>query len=100
MTHLYDRRRSFLVTGLHGEFADELSVVPAVAGLHMRALTRSNIDIDGWLARARLNEVDVRCLQRFATARTKLRGLVFGYGAIDEGAIGQALARLAAALKS
>lgn len=99
MTHLYERRRTLLVTGLRGEFADELSVVPAVAGLHMTALTRNNIDIDGWLARARLKEVEVRSLQRFATGRTKLRGLVFGYGAIDEGDIGQGLARLADALK-
>ena len=92
MTQLYERRRNALVTGLGEAFAGALQVVPAAAGLHMTALCQNSVDIDGWLARARLNDVDVRSLQRFATGRTRLRGLVFGYGAIDEADIREGLA--------
>ncbi len=99
MTQLYERRRNALATGLGDAFAGALQVVPAAAGLHMTALCQNSVDVDGWLGRARLKDVDVRSLQRFAAGRTKLRGLVFGYGAIDEADIREGLARLADAMR-
>ena len=94
MRRVYGTRRELLLEGLRSELSAWLEPVPNVAGLHLTALTRGGIDASRLVDKAREREVGVMALDRFRVGKAGRSGLVFGYGALDEGGIVEAFARL------
>jgi GntR family transcriptional regulator/MocR family aminotransferase len=94
MRRLYGKRREVLLEGLRSELDPWLDPVPNVAGLHLTALTKGSLDGKRLEEKAREREVGVLALERFGLGRPGRGGLVFGYGALDEGGIVAGLARL------
>ena len=97
MRRVYDKRREVLLGALERDFSEWLEPIPSLAGLHLAAFARRTIDIDAIVERAKLQGVGVTSLRTFhVDGKSARRGLVFGYGAIDERGIGAGLARLRA----
>jgi GntR family transcriptional regulator / MocR family aminotransferase len=95
MRRIYGARREVLLSGLQAEFSRWLEPVPSVAGLHLAALAKVPVDIAALVESAREREVGVQPVDRFRLGRgAGPPGLVFGYGALDEGGIVAGLARL------
>jgi GntR family transcriptional regulator/MocR family aminotransferase len=92
---VYTERHETIVNILNSDFADELEVIPAVAGLHVTALSRSaSLDqIDTVTLRAAELGIQVQRLARFAFKDPRA-GLLFGYGAIPTSRIRKGLSIL------
>jgi GntR family transcriptional regulator / MocR family aminotransferase len=93
---VYAERHETVVQILNTEFADQLEVMPAVAGLHVTAVSRSmSVDqISAVALRAAELGVQVQRLARFAFDGPPRAGLLFGYGAIPTSRIRAGLALL------
>jgi GntR family transcriptional regulator/MocR family aminotransferase len=87
----YRARRDRITAALTGPLSPWLSLIPAVAGLHVSAHFRDDVDLDG--LHARLREADV-AVWDFAG-----KGLMFGFGAIPTDRVEEGLRRLRACLK-
>jgi GntR family transcriptional regulator/MocR family aminotransferase len=96
MNRVYEARHEKVVTTLLRDFAEQLEVVPSVAGLHVCAVARSASanDMIAVVRRARKRGVAVHELSRFGVAAPAPPGLVVGYGAIATADIKQGLQRL------
>ena len=94
MRGIYAGRRQLLLDGLQRDFSDWLAPIPSTAGLHLAALAHPGTDVEAWVARALEQGVGVYSIRSYLDGRTGPRGLLFGYGAIDEASIAQGLARL------
>lgn len=94
MRGLYAVRRQRLIDGLHDDFTPWLAAVPGAAGLHVAALTRPGINPHAIVQRAQQAQIRIAAFGVPGHARSGPRGLLFGYGAINEDAIGQGLASL------
>jgi GntR family transcriptional regulator / MocR family aminotransferase len=94
MRGLYAVRRQRLLDGLGNDFAPWLTPVPGAAGLHVAALARPGVDPHVVAQRARQAQIRLAAFGVSGRARRGQRGLLFGYGAIDEDAIGRGLAQL------
>jgi GntR family transcriptional regulator/MocR family aminotransferase len=94
MRQVYGARRQVLLTGLRNDFSQWLAPVPSAAGLHLAAIAAASVDVEAFVERARQREVGVYSLRRYQTGKSGEAGLVFGYGALDERAITEGLARL------
>jgi GntR family transcriptional regulator/MocR family aminotransferase len=97
---VYAERHERIQTILAKDFAGRLTPLPSSGGLHLSALLR---DHDGpgdvtVVERARGAGVSLLPLSTHCMSRERLRGLIFGYGAIDVSRIGEGLRRLAACL--
>lgn len=92
---VYTERHETVVKILNSNFADQLEVIPAVAGLHVAAVARSvTVDqITEVTERAAELGVQVQRLARFAFNAPRA-GLLFGYGAIPTAHIPKGLALL------
>jgi GntR family transcriptional regulator/MocR family aminotransferase len=97
MRGIYAGRRQLLLDGLQRDFSGWLTPIPSTAGLHLAALARPGTDVEAWVARALEQGVGVYSIRSYLDGRTGPRGLLFGYGAIDEASIAQGLVRLARA---
>jgi GntR family transcriptional regulator/MocR family aminotransferase len=93
---VYTERHETIVRILNSDFADQLEVLPAVAGLHVAAVSHSSsVDqISEVAARAAELGVQVQRLARFAFEAPPRAGLLFGYGAIPTARIRKGLAIL------
>lgn len=93
---VYTERHETIVKILSSDFADQLEVLPAVAGLHVAAVCRSvSVDqISAVAVRAAELGVQVQRLARFAFEAPPRAGLLFGYGAIPTARIRKGLAIL------
>jgi GntR family transcriptional regulator/MocR family aminotransferase len=90
----YEERHDTISRLLARDFADHLSPMPSVAGLHLAALCRmlSADQLRAVVARASDDGVEVQELSRFAVDGVKTRaGLVLGYGAIPTNRIAEGL---------
>ena len=95
MRRVYASRRTLLQEALQTpEFARWLEPMAATSGLHLAALARSRADVDALLAAARQASVGVYTLDEYRYGERSPRGLLFGYGAIDDAAIQDGLQRL------
>jgi GntR family transcriptional regulator/MocR family aminotransferase len=94
MRAIYARRLELLLTHLHRDFGRWLEPIPSVAGLHVAAFTKTSVDSDRIVQRAREREVGVYSLRPYYFEGPSRSGLVFGYGAIDEREIVEGLSRL------
>jgi GntR family transcriptional regulator/MocR family aminotransferase len=94
MRRIYRTRHDVLLKGLHKDFGRWLEPLPSVVGMHMAALAKSPIDVQSIAKRARAQDVGVYTLREYQFIKPFRPGFVFGYGAIGESEIGEALARL------
>ena len=94
MRRIYGVRRELLLDGLHKELGAWLEPVPALAGLHVAALSTTPLSMPALVERARQQDVGLYSLDRFGSGRSVRPGLVFGYGSVDEPGIQAGLARL------
>jgi GntR family transcriptional regulator/MocR family aminotransferase len=95
MRRVYASRRARLVAALAGEFAPWFDLLPSIAGLHVAAFSAAALDVPALVQRARLRDVGIHPLREYyGSGRAARDGLVFGYGAIDDTAIAEGLARL------
>jgi len=94
MRQVYARRRDVLLHGLQRDFARWLEPIPSSAGLHLTAYLRTPSDTDVIAGEALSLDVGLHTLRPFYAGKPSRTGLVFGYGAIEEGAIIEGLARL------
>ena len=90
---IYASRRDLLLQTLERDFQPWFKPLPSVAGLHLTALARTQVDVETLVERARHEEVGVQSVHGFYAGRSK-PGLVFGYGAIDAAGIRAGLHRL------
>lgn len=98
MRKVYAERRAALLRALEVHCGDRLTPLPAAAGLHLAALPRAPLDVEGVAARAARLGVAVETLASFTLQRPAPSGLVLGFGQIDVARIDPAIARLAEAI--
>lgn len=93
---VYTERHVLVTKILNTDFADHLKVMPAVAGLHVAALSRlaSVEQISDVAERASELGVQVQRLAKFAFNNPPRPGLLFGYGAIPTSKIHEGLSLL------
>lgn len=94
MQQLYGQRRRVLLEILGRDFSRWLEPIPSAAGLHVAATLKVPGDDRVVAEQALQSGVRVYALSRFAAAGASHRGLVFGYGGIEETDIVTGLARL------
>ncbi len=98
MRQIYGGRRERLLEGLTNGCAEWLDPIPSAAGLHIAAAFKKPVDEAALVAEARKLGVRIHALGVHYTRRPVKRGLLFGYGAIEENDIGEGLTRLRRAL--
>lgn len=93
---VYTERHELVTKILNKDFADHLDVMPAVAGLHVAALSHAaSVDqISDVAGRASQLGVQVQRLAKFAFDIPPRPGLLFGYGAIPTSRIHDGLSLL------
>ncbi len=96
MNRVYQTRHTQMVGTLLRDFAEQLEVIPSVAGLHVCAVARRAPadDMSAVVRRARGRGIAVHELSRFGVAAPARPGLVAGYGAIATADIAEGLHRL------
>jgi GntR family transcriptional regulator/MocR family aminotransferase len=94
MRPIYGARLNLLLTCLRRDYGRWLEPIPSIAGLHVAALAKSSLDMGAIAERARELDVGVYPLRPYYFGGPAKQGLVFGYGAIEEGAIVEGLSRL------
>ena len=92
MQRIYRGRRERLLEGLRSGFDRWLEVLPSVAGLHVAARLKS-LREDSVIARARNAGVGIGALRPYYAKNPTMRGLMFGYGNLDEREIDEGLER-------
>jgi GntR family transcriptional regulator/MocR family aminotransferase len=97
MQRIYHGRRDRLLEGLRCGFDRWLEVLPSVAGLHVAARLKS-LREDLVIARGRQAGVGIGALRPYFAKNPTMRGLMFGYGNLDERAIGEGLERFRASV--
>ena len=90
MQRIYGGRRDRLLEGLRSGFDRWLEVLPSVAGLHVAARLKS-LREDLVIARGREAGVGIGALCSYYAKNPTMRGLMFGYGNLDERVIGEVL---------
>jgi len=99
MRQIYGGRRERLLKGLTSGCAEWLDPIPSAAGLHIAAAFKKPVDEAALVAEARKLGVRIHALGVHYTRRPIKRGLLFGYGAIEENDIEEGLTRLRRALR-
>lgn len=94
MRRVYAARRERLVEALGGELSAWFDLLPSIAGLHVAAFTPASIDVAALLQRAHQRGLGLYALRAYYGSRTRRDGVVFGYGAISESRISEAMAGL------
>jgi GntR family transcriptional regulator/MocR family aminotransferase len=96
MRAVYQVRHEMIVHALGQDLADDLTIVPSAAGLHVSATanTASVADIRAVVLRALAGGVAVQPLSMFRIDHPPRSGLTLGYGAIDTEHIEEGLRRL------
>ncbi len=96
MRTIYRERHDRIAAILRRDFADELRLLPAAAGVHVSALAvRHSVDeVTAIVRRARAARVAVHELATFAVGEDRRAGLLLGYGAIATEDIDEGLQRL------
>ncbi len=98
MQIVYHRRRGQLLEGLLVGFDGRLEALCSAAGLHVTARLAPSCDEPALIAAAATRGVGVGGLRRYYAGTPAIRGLVLGYGNIEETAIAEGLARLRQAM--
>jgi GntR family transcriptional regulator/MocR family aminotransferase len=99
MQRIYRGRRDRLLEGLRSGFDRWLEVLPSVAGLHVAARLKS-LGEESVIARARDAGVGIGALRPYYAKKPTMRGLMFGFGNVDERAIDEGLELFRASIAS
>jgi GntR family transcriptional regulator/MocR family aminotransferase len=93
---VYAERHALITKILTRDFAEHLTIVPSIAGLHLTAFARSaSIEqISAVFDRAAERGVQVQRLAKFYFDQPARAGLLFGYGAIATSKITRGLGKL------
>jgi GntR family transcriptional regulator / MocR family aminotransferase len=94
MQRVYRGRRDLLLEQLHSAFGRWLEPLPSLAGLHVTARLKLERDEQSVIASAARKGVKLSALRPFYAGAPELKGLVLGYGNLDERAIREGLSRL------
>ncbi len=95
-TRDYAARHERITAVLRRDFADRLTVVPSIAGLHLAARLRDPVDVGALVRRAAEAGVVVEDLASYYGEGPGEPGLALGYGGIELEKIEPGLRRLAA----
>jgi GntR family transcriptional regulator / MocR family aminotransferase len=99
MHRTYAGRREALLNGLRSECGAWLDPIPSAAGLHIAAVLRMPLNEATVMAEARKLGVQIHTLGAQYARRPLMRGLLLGYGAIEENAVAEGLTRLRRVLR-
>jgi GntR family transcriptional regulator/MocR family aminotransferase len=93
-------RRAALLRALDAELGESVEVVGANAGLHIVAWLRgvSPAELRTVRELAKRRDVGIHLVAPFYARKPRRAGIMLGYGALDEAAIAEGIARLAKAL--
>jgi GntR family transcriptional regulator/MocR family aminotransferase len=94
MRTIYAARREALLGALERDFSRWLEPIPSIAGLHLAAFAKAEVDVPALVDLARRHDVGVSLLRGFYAGGPARHGFAFGYGAIDERSIVEACSRL------
>jgi GntR family transcriptional regulator/MocR family aminotransferase len=93
MRRIYAQRRELLLDHLSKGFS-WLRPLNFAAGLHLACVADRSIDIQRFIDRCRASDVGIDSLRNYGESRFCQRGILFGFGALDEQGIEEALKRL------
>ena len=99
MRELYQRRRQLLLEVIEKDLGEWLEPVPSFYGMHVAALARGALDLDGTVEELLQHNVKIHSLRRYYLGTPVSDGLVIGYGAVDLRQIEQGLEALRKALQ-
>jgi GntR family transcriptional regulator / MocR family aminotransferase len=96
MRGIYERRRTALVRALNAQMRDYVEVIPSAAGIHLCAHAKPSMGrpVEAAAREAMASGVRIQVLSDFSQHPNPRRGLVLGYGLLDEDRIGQGIRRL------
>jgi GntR family transcriptional regulator / MocR family aminotransferase len=84
MQRLYARRRQILLDLIQRDLSKWLEPIPSAAGLHIAAALRLPMSDTSIEVQSLRQGIGVRALSTFASRRSPSKGLVFGFGAIND----------------
>jgi GntR family transcriptional regulator/MocR family aminotransferase len=96
---IYEARRDTLAEALRGELGEALSFEVPAGGMALWAQVAEGIDVDAWSARALEKGVGFYPGRRFAFDGRRRPFTRLGFAALDEKELGEAVRRMAAALR-
>ena len=99
MRPVYAARREALLAGIADELSPWLQPIPSEAGLHLAARIRDPAQAERIIAKVRQHVPGAQSIAEYAASPPEQPAVVFGYGVIDEEAIGPALKQLRRALE-
>jgi len=94
MRAVYAARRETLLRHLTDAFGQWVEPIPSIAGLHLSAFASRSADVPALIDLARRHDVGMFVLRGLYIGTPARHGFAFGYGAINERAIGEAFTRL------
>jgi GntR family transcriptional regulator/MocR family aminotransferase len=94
MRGIYGKRRQLLLNILREDFGEWLEPIPSFYGMHITAMPRGSLDLEPVVLELQRRNVKIHTLKRYYSGPQTIRGLVFGYGAVDQADIGRGLAIL------
>src|SRR5262249_19414401 len=96
---IYQARRDALAAALRKKLGGALSFEVPAGGMALWARVAEGIDVDAWAERALSKGVAFYTGRRFAVGGGKRPFVRLGFAALDEGELGEAVGRMAAALE-
>lgn len=100
MRAIYKKRRQLLLNVLQGKLGEWLDPIPSYYGMHVAAVARTSLDLDGMAERLLRHNVKMHAFTRYYLGPQTRAGLIFGYGAVDLPEISRGLAALHRLLKN
>jgi GntR family transcriptional regulator/MocR family aminotransferase len=100
MRAIYKKRRQLLLNVLQGKLGDWLDPIPSYYGMHVAAVARTSLDLDGMAERLVQDNVKIHSFTRYYLGPQTRAGLIFGYGAVDLPEMSRGLAALHRLLKN
>jgi GntR family transcriptional regulator/MocR family aminotransferase len=98
MRGIYAERREAVMEGLSVQLAEWVRPIPSEAGLHVAAHFLRKREANAILRAAAIHTPGAVSISNYAMSRDVEPGIVMGYGVIDAGEIGPAMAKLRKAL--
>ena len=99
MRELYQRRRQLLLEVIERDLGEWLEPIPSFYGMHVAALARGALILDGTVEELLQHNVKIHSLRRYYLGTPVSEGLVIGYGAVDLRQMEQGLEALRKALQ-
>jgi GntR family transcriptional regulator/MocR family aminotransferase len=94
MRDLYRQRRELLLSVIDEKLGAWLAPLPSFYGMHVAALSRTEIDLEAVAAALQQSEVRLHTLRRYYLAPPRQAGMVIGYGSADSNQIARGMSLL------